>query len=180
MLFRFCSWTCIILQLCGRRNKDLPHTPAHVRDIYFFTINVIQFKIKSFDKKNKHLHANIYFSVWESTFIHAILCIFQCKLYKNATQHTAKMWIWQNAAEYKRLRYVSYWKFLFIEYGVYLYAALHFPLYILIQQRCICNAFPVSKHPSSDIDIAFPILISHKQIWLIGVYFDFTCISTVY
>ncbi len=44
----------------------------------------------------------------------------------------------------------------------------------------ICNAFPVSKHHLSDIDIAFPILISHKQIWLIGEYiliFTFVSLS---
>lgn len=136
--------------------KNLPYTrERHL----FLAINVIQFKIKSFDKKNKHLHVNIYFSVWESTFIHT-LCI---SVYKMLQPNV-------NLTECGRINGTLCFilKILFNEY-VYLYAAaLYTLLYFNIQRDiCICNAFPVSKHHLLILTLHFRFwFLTNKYGWL--------------
>lgn len=135
--------------------------PIHVRDIYFLQSLWFNLKSRALTRKiNICLYVNIYFSVWESTFIHT-LCI---SLYKILQPNV-------NLTECGRINGTLCFilKILFNEY-VYLYASIL--SYILIQRYiCICNAFPVSKHHlliltlHSDFDFSQTNMVDWSIFW---------------
>lgn len=144
-----------------RRNKNFTlYVSAHVRET-FISSQSMWFNLKSralTRKINICLHVNIYFSVWQSTFIHTHCVFFQC--YKNATakncetdrmrQNCMGLWFILKNILYSMKIYMLYNTVLIFMRA---YAQLYLPYYYLryihfntAEIYVFANAFPVGKH----------------------------------